>query len=471
MSSWSRSHFLTTAAATGAALGAGAANLAIPRVAGAQAAAAATTIAGYVGEKMLAGALGKAGGAALGKIVASLGLGGPTLADVAAQLSMISQQLEALQRSVQQLEQNMNHQLADLSYQVAFGEKTQALIDKNRRLLDRYAALLAPGGLDEPGRTNRLDEIHYVLVDVDYSDGVRGWYNKLAGNPQAGAKGLIELFGRATQVHNNGFLNPATAKAVQDHFDYFDGQMAITAMFNLELFQANGQRIEALQLISNWAQARSALLSIVRGGSRVADQSWVRNGADVQLQTTALHGLPPKTVFVPATGRLYYATVLGPVQLSYARDKKRSYDGEPRSVLTFYPLEWLRDQMNQNLARAMQETGLGPRSQWSALTAHELGDLVTALPGGKTGGDDRIIGPMQNVGFEIPSGQRQFLTNDIWYDHCLNCDGGHSSNLAHSVIVKEGGGWDFNGSGPNGGLLPILSYAPPPNAPFTFIWT
>ena len=257
-------------------------------------AAGKSSVAGYVGSQLVSGVLSGIGGQAatfaIGQLMSVINPQPDLQAEMIKKLDQIIGQLKALQSSVDAVASG----LVKSRYENIV-KPAQTLVEHNDTLMDYYRGI---------ANAKSADALTYAKAKFlggagffDVHTAVETWHHTLAGFGQA--PGLIQLW--AEDVYqSNKLFGPATAKAIQDHWEFFDAQQTRTVMFLIDtmnfeqaVFKA-GDAQDSVKVLRRWHEYRKTQLGLLRGTLEKTDApfTYIDDAGKSQTETLPLNSLP-----------------------------------------------------------------------------------------------------------------------------------------------------------------------------------
>jgi hypothetical protein len=380
------------------------------------------TLAGSIGKSLASGVLGSIGAAAFGQIMSAMGvdmsgLGAVNrkLDEILGQLNKVLAQLDALNVEVGKLQSSMDHQFADLDYKTQFGY-VRPLIDRNLEIARQFTLLLQASQDDARGLRDRISE---KLFDGDYLSGLQTWKGALLGYDAQSSSGLIRGFSHAVYLRTkpmfgvelmNPMYGPDDAIAIQQQWDYFDAQQAMTVNFLVEQINlipnlsAEGRIHQQRALIEEWTNIRQAQLALLRGCASPADDFPIIDGDQITYRRTMLPALPPNCAIDKKSNKMWYLTLTEAFTL-------------PPTASQFFAIF---DRYTRSFAWRCGDQ-MCQMPDWRMPTEADLVELVTHLGGGAKWNEQHLFAPyLSYAGFRKASRlpQPEFIStaSNIWLD-------------------------------------------------------
>ena len=187
----------------------------------------------------------------------------------------------------------------------------------------------------------------------------------------------------------NPMYGPDDAMAIQQQWNYFDAQQAMTVNFLVEQINlipnlsAEGRLRQQRALIEEWTNIRQAQLALLRGCASPADDFPIIDGDLITYRRTMLPAPPPNCAIDKKSNKMWYLTLTEPFTLPPTASQFFAiFDGYTRSFA------WrCGDQMWQ-------------MPDWRMSTEADLVELVTHLGGGAKWNEQHLFtGYLSYAGF------------------------------------------------------------------------
>jgi hypothetical protein len=248
------------------------------------------SVASSLGKELASGAAGDLGSFGFGQIMTLAGIDLSGQREVEQKLDEILQAVQNLAKSVEDLKADMDTQLSALKYNVAY-TSVQRLVADNAFLGKAFASLLKAG--KQEADNSRIEIDHYIAANL--LAGPDTWHQALSG--LGGQTGLLEAWSKAVFQKASGWFGPSQAKAIQDQWDYFDSQQALTVNYLVEHYNLNKEPQAAKDLLRSWAANRRAQIFMLRGAQRRSDTFTTIDDAGRATEVgTGVKILPPCTL-------------------------------------------------------------------------------------------------------------------------------------------------------------------------------
>jgi hypothetical protein len=277
-----------------------------PPLAWGQETGGATSLAATIAGSLAKGALGSVGSFAFGQMMSAIGFDMSGQAEMNAKLDQILGKLDALQSSVDHLHDYLSSELTQMQYDQAYAQ-VQPLISQNKHLNEKFKYLLTAS--KENVKKTKI-EIAFAIENTTYQSGIETWHDVLTG--ANGQTSLIRAGSRAV-FNKQSIFNRRQAQIIQQYWEYFDAQQALTVSYLVDLLNATNRRDEAGTLISQWYTNRDAQLAKIRGCVAPVDLFPKIRGTAVVEQRTALNALPQGTLYSKATSLMWCTESFGPM--------------------------------------------------------------------------------------------------------------------------------------------------------------
>lgn len=266
----------------------------------------AASLAANIGGSLAKGALGSVSSFAFGQMMSAVGVDMSGQAEMNAKLDQMLEKLDALQGSVDRLRDYLGSELTQMQYDAAYAQ-VQPLISRNKYLNEKFKYLLT-ARKENIQRTK--NDISNAINDPNYQSGIETWHDVLTG--LNGQTSLIRASSRAV-FNKQSIFNQKQAQIVQEYWEYFDAQQALTVSYLIDSLNATDRRDEARMLISRWYRNRDAQLVGVRGCAAPVDVFPKITGTTVVEHRTPLKSLPARTLYSKATELMWCTQPFGPM--------------------------------------------------------------------------------------------------------------------------------------------------------------
>jgi hypothetical protein len=373
-----------------------------------------------IGNNLADAAAGPVGSFAFGQMMSAMGF--QQQDPVAAALAQISAQLAALQKSVDALTAEMNNEITQLNYDLVIAPVT-ALIADNQTLLGNFQTLAQD--TTDADRDATKATINVTLPNMVNAPAV--WNDTLCGT--AGQTGVIEAWSRVVHTHCADFFGPTQSASIQQHWNFLDGQQALSVLYAVEHANSVGDSSTAANIISVWQTNRTAQLALLRG-MPIGDDTFnwrdpVTNA--ITAVTTPVKALPPLVICKTIAGQasMVYISISGPVSLA--------------SIDATIPTEAMYAAHYTGVGLSSAAAPLIPTDTWNVLQTQDLIEFLNACGGSVgQGADDYFIGALNAHGFMTTEPYR------LWTD--VPREGGYPVPTPFGMegfrnVFVEGSGW------------------------------
>jgi hypothetical protein len=272
------------------------------------------------------------------------------------------------------------------------------------------------------------NKINALVRTTEYQNGLATWNNALIGGN--GQTSLLGAWGSVVFNQDPHFFNTAQAAKIQDRWDSFDAQQAITVWCLVEGY--NGGLVRqpelAIKTLREWWKNRNVQLGVLRGSTASVDTFDEVDGNRTVTVTTKMNFMPPDTLYSKATQKLWMLTPYGPA---------RTDDSYGNVNAAFR--KWVDSSANK--------TGIGARgardTAWQVATDDDLVKLAIECGGSMGPGNDRdtFASALQQHGFHIPGPAGFKVAGQCRWP-------GSFDFRALCNVFVEGDSWDPNGRGP-----------------------
>ena len=422
-------------------------------------------LATQIANGLIDGATGEAGAVAMGQLLSAIGLDPGGESAVSAELGEIVAQLSALETAIADLRNQMMIALTRIDYDT-LAQGASDLISTNlaaaRRLQDYTQAT------DEGERSAIKAAIVQMLNEAQIDQAPEKWQTILCGS--GGGTGLLEAWNRLVRA-NHPVFGPAASQALQQHWQYFDAQQALSISHCVELLHAaddgtGGGAVspDVQRVYDSWRANRGMQLQTLRGmmaeyygvHADYADQmDWIVAG---QRQTvmTPMKVLPQRAVIVEINGQLLmcYMVLRGPITRGTTR-------ADAMQMVMSYAIDaGFGTGVGGDDSFINNESDFGPYS-FIMRGKSEMVAILNAL-GGAVGQDqDRFADALQAMGFtNMPGGQLR-----LWADGPVAFVPAHEGNpprdeWAPAVFVEGASWWNPSTNPQDSAMLMLVRNMP-----------
>jgi hypothetical protein len=213
------------------------------------------------------------------------------LDEILAKLDQITATLANIQASIDNVMRKMQKGQSQIDYDLNV-KPLQNLIDKNASLLAAYRTLAQVSGAE----ADQARATIAGLRDSAFLQSLETWNDALCG--LSSQTGLIAAWNSRVRYFYAPLFEPASAKDIQDHWDLFDSQQALSVNFLVHYYYDTNQPTQARATLATWLKNRNQQLTLLRGGTRQEDTAYIFDPATCQLtqSTQTLKAFPPMLI-------------------------------------------------------------------------------------------------------------------------------------------------------------------------------